>query len=125
YLDPTYFLGGRLPLQLDQARTAVIDVIAKPLGVDLFEAAEAIHRVASEAMVFAVEEITVNQGVDPRDCLLVAGGGAGGLNAVVIARELGCRHVLIPQTAGALSASGAQFADIVAEFNVSRSLNTS
>src|SRR5579871_479799 len=124
YLDPAYFLGGRLPLQVEHARSAITKAIGEPLGLDVFRASEAIHTVASEAMVSAVEEITINQGVDPRDCLLVAGGGAGGLNAVMIARELGCRRVLVPRTAGALSAAGALLADIVAEFNVSRALTT-
>ena len=50
--------------------------------------------VANEHMVAAIKEITVNQGVDPRESVLVAGGGAAGLNIVPIARELGCRRVL-------------------------------
>ena len=58
-------------------------------------------------MVAAIKEITVNEGVDPRESVLVAGGGAAGLNIVAIARELGCRRVLVPRTAGALSAFGA------------------
>ena len=51
---------------------------------------------------------------------MVAGGGASGLNVVPIARELGCRRVLLPSTASALSACGALFADIVSEFSRSR-----
>src|SRR5262249_38522615 len=55
---------------------------------------------------------------------MVAGGGAGGLGAVAIARALGCRRVLIPRTAGALSACGAQLGDIVVEFSVSQFTET-
>jgi len=62
----------------------------------------------------------VNEGVDPRETLVVAGGGAAGLNMVAIAQELGCRQLLIPRTAGALSACGAQYSDIVAEFSMSK-----
>ena len=55
---------------------------------------------------------------------IVAGGGASGLNIVPIARELGCAPVLLPSTAGALSACGAMYADIISEFSVSRYAET-
>ena len=71
--------------------------------------------VANEHMVAAIKEITINQGVDPREAALVAGGGAAGLGIAAIARELGCRRVLLPRSAGALSAFGGQQADIVSE----------
>jgi N-methylhydantoinase A len=71
-------------------------------------------------MVAAIKEITINEGVDPRDSLLLAGGGAAGLNIVPIARELGCDRVLMPRMAGALSACGAQYTDIVTEFGTSQ-----
>ena len=92
YLDQEYFLSGRLTLDVNAAEQAIESQIAGPLRLDTPQAAEAIVTVASEAMVLAIEEITVNQGVDPRECLLVAGGGAGGLNAVAIARALGCHR---------------------------------
>jgi N-methylhydantoinase A len=124
YFDPDYFLGGRMTLDVEAARAAVQREVASPLGLDLERAAWAILAIANEAMVAAIREITVNQGVDPRECAVVAGGGAGGLNAAVLARELGCDTVLLPAAAGALSACGAQFADIVAEASVSRYLTT-
>ena len=124
YFDPDYFLGGRMELDAGAARTAVQREVATPLGLDLQRAAWAILAIANEAMVAAIREITINQGVDPRECALVAGGGAGGLNAAVLARELGCSTVLLPKAAGTLSACGAQFADIVAEASVSRYLTT-
>jgi N-methylhydantoinase A len=76
--------------------------------------------VAGDHMVGAIKDITVNQGIDPRESLLIAGGGAAGLNIVPIARELGCRQVLVPRTAGALSAVGGQYSNIVTEFTQSR-----
>ncbi len=124
YFDPDYFLGGRMTLDVDAAREAVRREVAGPLRLDLERAAWAILAIANEAMVAAIREITINQGVDPRECALVAGGGAGGLNAAVLARELGCGTVLVPKAAGTLSACGAQFADIVAEASVSRYLTT-
>ncbi|MGE0824877.1 MAG: hydantoinase/oxoprolinase family protein [Candidatus Binatia bacterium] len=119
YLNPTYFLGGRMQLDEDAARRA-IETVSSRLGQTTDQAAQAILTIASEAMVREIHEITINEGVDPRETLVVAGGGAAGLNIVAIAQELGCRQVLIPRTAGALSACGAQFSDIVAECSTSR-----
>ena len=75
-------------------------------------------------MIKAIEQITVKDGVSPGESVLVAGGGAAGLSIVPIARALGCSRVLVPRTAGALSACGAQFSDIVAEFTGSQYAHT-
>jgi N-methylhydantoinase A len=89
--------------------------VAQALDRGLPETSRAILHVAGETMITAIMDVTVAEGLDPRDCTLVAGGGAAGLNIVSIARELGCARVLIPKTASALSACGMQFADIVFE----------
>jgi N-methylhydantoinase A len=82
----------------------------------LEEAAVAALIIANENIVGAIRELTIAQGIDPRELTVVAGGGAGGLNIIPIARELGCRKVLLPSTASALSACGALYSDIVREF---------
>src|SRR5262245_7818681 len=120
WIDPDYFLGGRLPLDAEAAYRVIESAVAEPLGMDVHEAAYAALTIASENIVGAIREITIAQGIDPREVTLVAGGGASGLNIVPIARELGCRRVLLPSTASALSACGALFADIVSEFSHSR-----
>ncbi len=114
YLDPDRFLGGKMELDVDAAR-AVIDRLAGEMGIDPDAAAGAILTLANELMVAAIREITVNEGVDPRESVVIAGGGAAGLNIVAIARELGCSRVLVPRTAGALSAFGAQHSDMIME----------
>ncbi|MEQ8346813.1 MAG: hydantoinase B/oxoprolinase family protein [Sneathiellaceae bacterium] len=114
YLDPDYFLGGRMTLDLAAARTAV-GRLAEELGQGLEQAAAGILSVANEHMVKAIEEITVNQGIDPKESVIVAGGGSCGFNVMPIARELGCARVILPRTASALSACGAQYSDIVFE----------
>ena len=91
--------------------------MAAPLGLDLDEAAAAVLNVVTENMVGAIEEITVNQGIDPRAATLVGGGGAVGLNAVALARRLGCPRVIIPDVAAALSAAGALLSDLATEFS--------
>lgn len=119
YIDPAYFLGGQLTLDQDAAERAVWTQIAEPLGMELAKAASAILVIATENIVGAIRELTIAQGIDPREVTMVAGGGAAGLNVVTIAKELGCRNVLVPSTAGALSACGALYADLVSEFTVS------
>ena len=115
YIDPARFLGGRMKLDSNSASVAV-GVLAGQLGLDLEKTAASMLTVANEHMVRAIQDITVNEGVDPRQALLVAGGGAAGLGVVPIIRELGCSGALVPRTAGALSAVGAQFSEILVEF---------
>ncbi len=67
-------------------------------------------------MARAIEEITVNQGIDPRTAVLIGGGGAVGLNAVAIARRLGCPLLIIPEPAAVLSAAGALMSDLMADY---------
>ncbi|MSR14197.1 MAG: hydantoinase/oxoprolinase family protein [Gammaproteobacteria bacterium] len=119
YFDPEYFLGGRMHLDEAAARR-VIGRIAETLKQSLERAAWAIVAVASENMIQAIKELTINEGIDPSESALIGGGGAGGLNIVPIVRELGCRTVLGPRTAGALSASGMQFSDIITEAGASK-----
>lgn len=123
FLDPGRFLGGRLTLDVDAARRAFAPV-AERLGHSVEEVARGALVIATQNVVSAIREITIAQGIDPRELTIVAGGGASGLNVVQIARELGCARVLLPRTAGALSATGALQADVINEFPVSRFADT-
>ncbi len=115
YIDPAFFLGGTMTLEAGRAAEAIERDVAAPLGLGLLEAASAILRLATENMVSAIEEITINQGIDPRAAVLVGGGGAAGLNSVAIARRLGCKTLLIPEVGAALSAAGALMSDLRAD----------
>ncbi|MEM7543308.1 MAG: hydantoinase/oxoprolinase family protein [Pseudomonadota bacterium] len=119
YIDPAHFLGGRMNLDLEAAKTAVAK-FGEQIDQPLERAAYAIMTVANENMIEAIKELTINEGLNPGDSSLVAGGGAGGLGIVPIAAELGCKHILVPRTAGALSASGMQFSDIITEAGASK-----
>jgi N-methylhydantoinase A len=116
YIDPTFFLGGAMKLEVDNAVRAIEEDVAGPLGLDLLEAASAILRLVTENMVGAIEEITIHQGMDPRSAVLVGGGGAAGLNSVAIARRLGCTTVIIPEVVAVLSAAGALISDLHADY---------
>ncbi|MDR6293131.1 MULTISPECIES: hydantoinase/oxoprolinase family protein [Inquilinus] len=114
YFDPDYFLGGRMRLDVEAARRAVGEVATR-IGLTVEETAFRILGLASDLMVRAIGDVTINEGVNPRESTIVAGGGAAGVNIMLIAKELGCRNVILPNSASALSAAGMQFADIVAE----------
>jgi N-methylhydantoinase A len=118
YVDPDYFLGGRAHLDLDAARAAIERDVGGPLGLDADEAAAAIVRVATERMVSAIEEITIHQGIDPREAVLVGGGGAAGFNSVAVASRLGCPEVIIPPVGPVLSAAGALISDLARSFEL-------
>jgi N-methylhydantoinase A len=111
-LNPRRFLGGELDLDVDGATRAIRERVARPLGMDLTEAAHGILKIAEARMSFAVRAITVERGYDPRDFVMVAFGGAGPLHATAIARELGIPRVVIPPQPGHFSAVGMLFTDV-------------
>jgi N-methylhydantoinase A len=116
YLDPASFLGGTMQLRSDLAADAIRRDVADPLGLGLEQAAAAVMALATEEMVQAITEITVDAGIDPRGAVLVGGGGAAGLNSGAIMRRLGCKALMIPESGAALSAVGALIADLSADF---------
>ncbi|MEM7541871.1 MAG: hydantoinase/oxoprolinase family protein [Pseudomonadota bacterium] len=114
YVDPDYFLGGRMTLDVAAAKTAVARV-ADGLNISVEEAAFSIFAVSNETMINAIKDITVSEGSNPSEAVIVAGGGAAGLSIVPIADELKCQGVIVPRTASVLSACGMQFSDIQVE----------
>lgn len=114
YFDPEYFLGGRMHLHTEAARKA-IGKIASTIGKSIEVTAFDVLTLASELMVKAIRDITIAQGFDPAESVIVAGGGAAGINTMLIAHQLSARRVVLPKEASALSACGMQFADIVRE----------
>lgn len=123
YIDPDYFNGGRMTLDAAAAHR-VVGALAERLGRSLDDTAAAIMTIADEMMIKAIGEITVNEGLNPRESVVVAGGGAAGFNIMAIARELGCATVVLPRLAAALSAVGMQHSDIVFEATRSRFTDT-
>jgi N-methylhydantoinase A len=124
YIDPALFLGGRMRLDAAAAEAAVERNVARPLGTGVLDAAEAVMELATERMANAIGDVTINQGIDPREAVLVAGGGASGLNAVALARRLGFRGIVLPDTGAALSAAGALLSNIVWTVSRTRVLRT-
>ncbi|NQU03743.1 MAG: hydantoinase/oxoprolinase family protein [Syntrophaceae bacterium] len=116
HIDPKFFLGEKMKLDLQLAQKAIEEEVSQPLGLNLLQGASAILSLATENMVGAIEQITIHQGLDPRRAILVGGGGAAGLNSVAIARRLGCPKVIIPEMGAALSATGSLISDLQADF---------
>ena len=124
YLDPNYFLGGTMSLDLDGARRGIEEKIANPLAMSVEDAALSVVRLATENMVQAIADITVNQGIDPRKAVLIGGGGAAGLNSIFIARRLGIPRLVIPELGPALSAAGALMSELAADYRAVEYMTT-
>lgn len=105
-LDPDFFLGGKLRLDVG-ASVSALRSVAAALERDVEQAALAVVAVANENMANAIRLITIERGVDPQDFALVAFGGAGPLHACGVADALGMRRVVVPPHPGVCSAFGA------------------
>jgi N-methylhydantoinase A len=116
YLDPEFFAGGRIRLDLDRAKRAIEDKIAKRLGYDLYEAAAGMYRVINVNMAAAVREVAVQQGQDPRDFPLVVAGGAGPNHACMIALELENPVLIVPRESSIFCAAGMLMSDLKHSF---------
>ena len=119
YLNPDYFLGGRMRLDRDAALRAVETRIAEPLGMSASEAARGIYRISNAHMSDLIRRATVEKGHDPRSFVLFAFGGAGPVHASRYAADLGVRQVVIPLTASVHGATGLISSDVVHEYGKS------
>ena len=112
YLNPDYFLGGRIPLSPEKARQAIQREIATPLGLELEQAAAGMFTVINHAMADGIRAISIQRGYDPRDFPLVVAGGAGPVHAAAIARELEIPLILIPRASSIFCAAGMLLSDL-------------
>jgi N-methylhydantoinase A len=110
-LDPNNFLGGSMVLDAAGAKEGIEEKIAKPLGMNAAEAAQAIIDIAIHKMSLVVREVSVEKGYDPRDFVMFASGGAGPLHVLAIARELHIPTVIVPLFPSHFSALGMLLAD--------------
>lgn len=109
YLD---FAGGELTLDGEAARRAIEQHVAKPLGIDVVEAAYGIYQVVNADMAAAISVVSVQRGYDPREFVLVVAGGAGPLHAGPIARDLEIPLVQIPRESSVFCAAGMLISDL-------------
>ncbi len=116
YLDPGFFLGGRMRLDVEAGRRAVEEKVARPMGLTTTEAAWGIHRVVNENMAAAARVHGIERGKDLRAYPLFAFGGAGPVHAWQVGRILKVPRVLVPFGAGAMSAYGLLAAPLAFDF---------
>jgi N-methylhydantoinase A len=105
-------LGGQLEIDPELAATALERAVCTPLGIDLLHAAAGVVRICVSNMAGEIRALTAERGVDPSDYALLAGGGAGPLHAVQLAREFGISEVIVPAHPGLLSAGGLVLSDL-------------
>lgn len=111
YLSPDGLLGGRLPLDIDRARKAVAR-IADPLGISVERAAYGMFTIVNNNMVNGIRRVSVERGYDPRDFVLVGGGGATAAHITALAHEMGIDTVILPKVASGLCAFGQIISDV-------------
>jgi N-methylhydantoinase A len=116
YLDPDYFLGGKMRLDRARAEEAIRKHVAEPLGVDLTRAAWGMHHVVNENMANAARIHLVERGRDQRRYSLIAFGGAGPVHAYRVAETLKLQHIICPAAAGVTSAFGFLVAPMAFDF---------
>ncbi len=114
YLDPENFAGGTMQLDYDAA-TKALQLLADELDMELFELASGVAQIAEFQMADLIRKVTVQKGLDPREFVVFAFGGAGPVHMGVAARELAVQKVIVPQgdTAAVWCAFGAASADIL------------
>ncbi|MBS0243147.1 MAG: hypothetical protein JSS20_13295, partial [Proteobacteria bacterium] len=123
YLDPKFFLGGKMQLDLAASEQAIAEGIAKPLGVETLRAAFGIHDIISEDVARAFRIHATERAFDYRQSSMVAFGGSGPLHALRIARKLKIPSVIFPVAAGVMSALGLLESPLAFEVGRSRRIH--
>jgi len=120
YLNPGHLVGGALKLNAEQARVAIAEKIAGPLGMSVEEAAHGAHLIAASNMIRALKAVSSERGRDPREYALVAFGGNGPVFAAGMAEAMQIPLVLIPPSAGVFSSFGLLYAEVEYYFTRTR-----
>lgn len=110
-LDPDYFLGGRIRLNVDAARQTLGHHVADPLGVSVEDAAVGVKRIVDAQMADLLRTVTIERGHDPREFVVYAFGGAGATHAPAFALDV-VETVVVPASQSVHSALGAAASDI-------------
>ncbi len=123
-LIPDKFLGGKMRIYPELLKEP-LEILSRRLDTHPEEVAKAILEIANSNMVKALRKVSVQRGYNPQDFYLISYGGAGGLHAVFLARELGIQKVVIPPNPGIFSAIGMLLADITRDYSLTVMLNSS
>jgi len=116
YLDPSFFAGGKMTLDVAAARRAIETHIARPMGLSVEDAAAGMYRVACNNMAQGVREVTIKRGFDPREFPIVPAGGAGPIHACAICDELEIPLQIVPRESSVLCAFGMLMSELKHDF---------
>ena len=116
YLDPDFFAGGRMKLDVAASRLAIEEHIAKPMGLSIEEAAAGMYRVACNNMAQGVREVTIKRGFDPREFPFIPAGGAGPIHSCLICSELEIPLQIAPRESSVLCAFGMLMSELKHDF---------
>jgi N-methylhydantoinase A len=117
YLNPDYFLGGKMKLYPEKAREA-LDKLGHQLGWDATTTAAAIYDIANANMAGLVRSATIERGYDPREFVLFSYGGNGPMHAAIYGSEIGVKEILVPSAASTYSALGLASTDILHSYRM-------
>jgi N-methylhydantoinase A len=120
YINPGHLVGGALKLNAPKARSIIAETVARPLAMNVEEAAWGAHLIAGSNMIRAIKAVSSERGRDPRDYALVAFGGNGPLFAASMAAALMIRRVVIPPSAGVFSSYGLLYSEVAYHFTRTR-----
>ena len=112
YLNPGGLIGGKLPLNYENAFISIQEKIAKPLNLSVEKAAYGMFTIVNSNMVNGIRRVSVERGYDPRDFVLVAAGGATGAHITAIASEMGINTVIVSKLSSGLCAYGQIISDV-------------
>ena len=116
YLDPSYFLGGAMQLDVAAAEQAIVENVAGHMGMTAVEGAWGIHHVVNENMANAARVHVIERGKNPRALPVIAFGGAGPVHGYAVAALLGSSELILPYGAGVTSAMGLLAAPLAFDF---------
>jgi N-methylhydantoinase A len=119
YINPAHLVGGAVKLNAEKARASFTNKVARPLGMEVYQAAYGAHLIAASNMIRAIKAVSTERGRDPREFALFAFGGNGPVFACGMAASLGMNRVVVPPSAGLFSSFGLLYADV--EHHYSRS----
>lgn len=119
YLNPDYFLGGRMKLDKEAAVRAIEEKVTQPLKMSLIEAASGIYKITNAQMADLIRRATVERGYDPRNFVLFVTGGAGPVHCGRYAAELGIKEAIVPLTSAVHGGLGLLASDVVFEYGKS------
>jgi len=116
YLDPGYFLGGKMEIHPELSHRAIAAELGEKLGLDTVTIAKGIYDLANTHMASAIRVVTLQRGIDPREYAITAFGGAGPLHVVKVAEQFNIPTVIVPLSPGVKSAFGLLVSDLAYDY---------